>query len=257
MRITLGVVLVIWIFDAILVIIKFVFHPGDGKLSYMVPVPVSLSPIFWLWSLNSEQSWASPLEWEFLTEYMWMGIMLLLSVLIYIPLYLWMRGNLVIDEAAGWNCHFKQAINDDSSSIRFRQRQSVVMLACVPIFHDISCCTGELRRQPRYPLVYCFGILVMGVARWIQFVQVAKYGTNDVSSAVVFVGDAVFGLNGFLNVILLITTRPESGLFGWLMFLSPTGPPSIIEPDQGISAEMEGREKGYGIDKLPSGYSRF
>jgi len=45
MRITLGVVLVIWIFDAILVIIAFALHPGKGKLSYMVPAPVSLTLI--------------------------------------------------------------------------------------------------------------------------------------------------------------------------------------------------------------------
>lgn len=54
MRITLGVVFVIWIFDTIIVIIGFVLHPGKGNLSYMVPVPVSLTLILLLWSLNSE-----------------------------------------------------------------------------------------------------------------------------------------------------------------------------------------------------------
>ena len=53
MRITLGVVLVIWIFDAILVIIGFELHRSD-KESFMEPAPVSLTLILLLWSLNSE-----------------------------------------------------------------------------------------------------------------------------------------------------------------------------------------------------------
>lgn len=40
-------------------------------------------------------------------------------------------------------------------------------------------------------------------------------------SAATFTVEAIFGLSGFFNVILLLTTRPESGLFGQLMFVSP------------------------------------
>ena len=107
----------------------------------------------------------------------------------------------------------------------------------------------EAKETSRYPLAYCACILIMSIVRWIHFVQDDRYGANDVPSAATFVGTAIFGLSGFFNVILLITTKPESGLFGQLMFRSPTAPPSILELDQDIDAE---REEGYMIGRLPS-----
>ena len=42
---------------------------------------------------------------------------------------------------------------------------------------------------------------------------------------------AIFGLSGFLNVFLMMTTRPKSGLFGQLMLLSPARPPAVLHQD--------------------------
>ena len=58
---------------------------------------------------------------------------------------------------------------------------------------------------------------------------------------------AIFGLSGFLNVFLVMTTRPESGLFGQLMFLSPVRPPSVLHQD----GEMITLEGNYVIAGLP------
>jgi len=41
MKITLGVVVAIWVFDIILVFIGFIVNHDSGKLSFMTPVPVS------------------------------------------------------------------------------------------------------------------------------------------------------------------------------------------------------------------------
>jgi len=50
------------------------------------------------------------------------------SLLVYIPLYLWMRGNLVIDENAWWKFYFKLS-TDASPESRARRLQSLTMLA--------------------------------------------------------------------------------------------------------------------------------
>jgi len=90
----------------------------------------------------------------------------------------------------------------------------------------------------------------MTVARWVSEIQKDKQ--VPMPAAPIYVGDAILGLSGFVNVILLLTTKPESGLFGQLMFQSPTGPPSTIEMDRSTGAEMEREENGYEVARLPS-----
>ena len=65
----------------------------------------------------------------------------------------------------------------------------------------------------------------LSVIRWITFVQQARHdGAHSMPAAATFISSSIFGLSGFLNVILLVTTKPESGLFGQLMFVSPAQP---------------------------------
>ena len=71
---------------------------------------------------------------------------------------------------------------------------------------------GSDCRLCRYPAVYCLIILPISIARWIGFVQEGRYGVNFVPPAAIFFGGAIFGLSGFFNVLLLLTTK--SGLFG-------------------------------------------
>lgn len=51
--------------------------------------------------------------------------------------------------------------------------------------------------------------------------------------------NAVSSLSGFLDVILLLNTRPSSGLFGNLMFIGPARPPSSGElEDEGEMSQL-------------------
>jgi len=72
---------------------------------------------------------------------------------------------------------------------------------------------------------------------------------HQVPAAATFATDATFGLSGFFNVILLVTTRPETGLFGQLMFEAPARPPSILESEG--NGEMA--DDDYRLARLPSG----
>lgn len=107
-----------------------------------------------------------------------------------------------------------------------------------------------LKLSPRYPAVYCLGIMPLSVVRWITFVQEAKHGgAYTMSSAATLTSQAVFGLSGFFNVLLLLTTKPESGLFGQLMFISPARPPlTISDPFR----DERSTEDEYQMGKLPA-----
>jgi len=214
MMITLGSVVAIWVFDIILISIGFgVNHASDsGNLSFMVPTP------YWCW-INKNY-----IEWRVLSEYLWMWITLLFSILVYIPLYLWMRGNLAFNDLIWWKCHFRHAVLSDVDQ-RSRRRRALVMLA--------------------YPLVYCLLILPLSIVRWITFVQPGTYIPAGATLAVT----AVFGLSGFLNVCLIMTTRPKSGLFGQLMLISPALPPSVSE--QFHDGEEQSLEGDHGPVRLP------
>ncbi len=86
----------------------------------------------------------------------------------------------------------------------------------------------------------------LSIVRWIAFVQESKHGgVSHMPSAVTLASEAIFGLSGFFNVILLIVTKPGSGLFGQLMFISPAQPPSDPYRDERLI------ENEYGLGKLP------
>jgi hypothetical protein len=61
-----------------------------------------------------------------LLEYLWLWLALFFTILVYVPLYLWMRGNLSIpDEAAWWKLHFTRDLNPEFQA---RRRKAQVML---------------------------------------------------------------------------------------------------------------------------------
>src|SRR5260221_7136958 len=87
-----------------------------------------------------------------------------------------------------------------------------------------------------YPVVDCICLLPMSVVRWKFFLQ----GRTTVSPAEIFATQSLFALNGFFNAILLLKTRPSSGLFGKLMFRTPARPPSPYEQRDSDDMEMAG-----------------
>jgi len=96
-----------------------------------------------------------------------------------------------------------------------------------------------------YPLTYCLCILPLSIARWIGFMQEKRYNHNYIPSAASFFAISIFNLSGFFNVVLLLSTRPNSGLFGKLVFEPVRRPPSTESlPDQyqanGVAEERRG-----------------
>ena len=84
-------------------------------------------------------------------------------------------------------------------------------------------------------------IVPLSAVRWVLFVKDIKNPTA------LFATMSLASLLGFFDVILLLTTRRSSGLFGRLMFLRPARPPSIHDQD----AEMEGMDRDLGLGMLP------
>lgn len=82
----------------------------------------------------------------------------------------------------------------------------------------------------RYPLVYAISVLPLSFARWIGFVQEAKYGRYKVPAVATFAVTSVFALSGLFNIVLLLTTRPNIQLFGGLISESRSGPLPAAAP---------------------------
>jgi len=181
----------LWSFIGVLVTVAMTVN-RHREISFIGPTP------FWCWV-------DAGLGWKVLLEYLWLWLALFFSILVYVPLYLWMRGNLCIpNEAAWWKFRFTRDLNPEFEA---RRRKAQVMLI--------------------YPIIYCVCILPLSAVRWKSFVG------DSVAPAATFFGVSVFGLSGFFNAFLLVKTRRSSGLFDHLMFLHPARPP-VDEPHDDI-----------------------
>ncbi len=115
--------------------------------------------------------------------------------LVIVPSHLYSHCHLFVERCQGHTAHATQTSGLLSVSV-------VIYPFCYD--SDYGLC--------RYPAVYCVVVLPTSIARWIGFVQVNRYGANFVPAAATFACGAIFRLSGFLNVVLLLTTK--SGLFG-------------------------------------------
>jgi len=91
----------------------------------------------WFWDrIGMIQHWCwisqKYLAWRIVAEYVWLWTALLFSLITYIPLYLWMRGNLVLNEQTWWKCSFV-LVQESDPAIRNRRRSSLMMLAWVSV----------------------------------------------------------------------------------------------------------------------------
>ncbi|KAH9176403.1 hypothetical protein EDB89DRAFT_1846396 [Lactarius sanguifluus] len=118
-------------------------------------------------------------------EYIWLWIALFASVIMYIPLYFWMKGRLSVDPEKWYK--FRLSESDDG----YTQRRSAL---------------GMLS----YPLAYSFVVLPVSIARWLVF------SNKKVPSAAAFFAVSMFNLSGAINVLLFLIVRP-----GLLLFSPP------------------------------------
>ncbi|KAJ7451761.1 hypothetical protein B0H11DRAFT_2075009 [Mycena galericulata] len=121
-------------------------------------------------------------------EYVWLWITLGASVVAYLLLFFWARGNITVSEDSWWRFAVHRSSADAVD--RGRRRNSYTMIA--------------------YPVCYSVLVLPLSVVRWIGFTQADR----TIPSAATFAVISVYGLSGALNVALLLNTRPNSVLFG-------------------------------------------
>ncbi|KAF8160646.1 hypothetical protein B0H34DRAFT_838433 [Crassisporium funariophilum] len=215
----------VWLFIILVVVIGNVIHNGSGSTRYQSPTP--------LWCWISEDY----LHWRIWGEYVWFWITLAFSIVMYTPLYLWSRGNILIDERAWWKFTLQHADKSDPA-LKGIRRRSLVMLA--------------------YPIVYCLTILPLSVVRWIGFVQERNGGISHISSTATLAVAAIYGLSGAFNVLLLLTTRPDSVLFGKPTNFSLGRAPSplTVSPttrnDYAAKNMNRSDEEGTELGRLPS-----
>ncbi|KAF7376476.1 hypothetical protein MSAN_00063300 [Mycena sanguinolenta] len=175
-RLAFFLVALVWIFVALFVGIGNATH--KDKL-YEAPTP------YWCWIGQNF------LGLRIAGEYVWFWITLLVSLLAYLTLFLWARGNITVSETAWWRCKFHRrgpALKSSPDSSKFARKAAYAMIA--------------------YPVSYCILVLPLSIVRWIAFTQ------GPMPSAATFAVISMYGLSGAVNVALLLKTRPNSVLFG-------------------------------------------
>lgn len=220
MGITRGLLMAAWGFIALMTILGNVINRGKGKSHFQSPTP------YWCWISEDY------LQWRIWGEYVWFWITLAFSFIIYIPLYLWARGNIDFNERTWWKFTFRHVDSNANPELKEDRQQSLVMLA--------------------YPFVYCVSILPLSIVRWIGFIEERGSGINRVSSAATLAVGAIYGLSGACNVALLLTTRPDSGLFGKPTQYTSGRAPSLRNSQDLALHRMESYTDGEDIGRLPS-----
>ncbi|KAK0213163.1 hypothetical protein DFS33DRAFT_101077 [Desarmillaria ectypa] len=168
------VILTVWAFIIIMIIVG---NTTRGP-HYEEPTP------YWCWIGEDHTAL------RIVGEYVWFWLTLGVSFLVYIPLFLWSRGNIAFDDMSWWKFTFHSRLDEpESLEDKARRRNSLNLIA--------------------YPVVYSILVLPLSVVRWITF-----SGKNQLGSAANLIVISIYGLSGMMNVILLLVTRPNSMLFG-------------------------------------------
>ncbi|KAJ7045895.1 hypothetical protein C8F04DRAFT_1227946 [Mycena alexandri] len=193
-------VAVAWLFVILMVGIGNATHRGSHTL-FESPTP------YWCWIGQGF------LGLRLAGEYVWFWITLAVSVITYLTLFLWARGNITISDTAWWRFSVHRSSANADPADRRRRQTSYAMIA--------------------YPVCYSILLLPLSVVRWIGFVQERGGRANKIPSAATFGVISLYGLSGALNVVLLLSTKPDSMLFG----------------DAGV--EADGRGHGHGRAPSP------
>ncbi|KAH9484981.1 hypothetical protein JR316_0001885 [Psilocybe cubensis] len=212
LRVATVVVSTTWLFVVLIVILGNTVNRGAGKSRFQAPTP------YWCWISKDY------LQLRIWGEYFWFWVTLLFSIVVYVPLYLWSRGNITFDDHSWWKLHWHRADENTDPALTGIRRRSLIMLL--------------------YPLVYCMLILPLSVVRWIGFVQERGGGENKISATATLAVTAIYGLSGASNVVLLLTTRPESVLFGKHPYVSVMRAPSPVLSTNHDERSESGYESG-------------
>lgn len=246
MRATLFVVIGIWLFGTFIVILGLLTHHDPSKPTFFSPTPVIIISLF---PAHHVLILVIVIVVLVLGRYPVRGVETRCRIFVDVDRITALRSvlysTLFLD---AWKYRGRRTrMVETSFQMDFRAR-SASRRGAPSIVGDAGVSYGDIRllgsvliikTHDRYPIVYSLSIMPLSVVRWTVYVQEAHTGTHQVPPAATFVAVSIFGLSGFFNVILLLTTRRTSGLFGELMFTAPSRTPIIF-----FRNERETREQG-------------
>jgi len=162
-----------WLFVILSTAISASIHTRNSNF-YDTPTP------FWCWIGSAYKAE------RIAGEYFWLWFALFMSVLLYVPLFFWARGNLSVDPKCWWK--FRIHTQNDILVIDPEgwKRRSLGLIA--------------------YPLVYTVVVLPLSIVRWTSGFGAS---TRHVSDVATFITITIYSLSGAINVVLLLCTRPD------------------------------------------------
>ncbi|QRV81876.1 G protein coupled glucose receptor regulating Gpa2 protein [Ceratobasidium sp. AG-Ba] len=192
-------------------------HPKSGDGSFYAPTP------YWCW-ISQQYS-----KERIAGEYIWLWLAGFGNILLYIPLFFILRGNVVWDQDQGWRSLRWRRL---SSSLPGRSAEGLVGPEDTESVLSHKREGGNPGQFLWYPLAYTVLVLPMSIVRWITFHDkgVPKPSVSTATAVAV----SIFNLSGLINVVLILTTRANVLLFGTRGVIPVSGIPT----EQNRPAEM-------------------
>ncbi|KAH7345597.1 hypothetical protein B0J17DRAFT_608750 [Rhizoctonia solani] len=204
------VMVVIWGFVFVFNFVAYSLRPKSGDESYFSPGP------FWCW-INPKYK-----SERLAGEYLWLWIAGFGNLLVYIPLFLLLRGNIVLGNEGfrshSWHWTPSPVFNE------FKAETQSASGSSIPDDAYDENIRKEATKMLWYPATYTALVLPLSIVRWLTFTipelsavravvgdEAEFYAPMASASLVVH---AFFRLSGIINVILVLATRPNVLLFG-------------------------------------------
>lgn len=162
-----------WLFVILSTAISVSIHTSKSQY-YDTPTP------YWCWigaNYNAERVGG---------EYFWLWLTLFVSVLLYVPLCFWARGNISVDPRYWWIIRVHKRSDMVSIDPDGWRRRSLGMIA--------------------YPLVYIVVVLPLSIVRWASGFGSSTRHMSDVAT---FTTITIYSLSGIINVVLFLSTRSD------------------------------------------------
>ncbi|KAG8764769.1 hypothetical protein FRC12_007900 [Ceratobasidium sp. 428] len=142
-------------------------------------------------------------------EYVWLWFAGFGNLLLYIPLFFILRGNIKWDEEEGWHSLRWKRLPPHSSR---RSTEGLVGPNDTESTFSRKDDSGNPKPFLWYPFAYTIIVLPMSIVRWITFKD--KGEPSPAASTATAVAVSVFNLSGLVNVVLILATRTNVLLFG-------------------------------------------
>ncbi|KAG9091937.1 hypothetical protein FS749_016129 [Ceratobasidium sp. UAMH 11750] len=192
-----GVTALIWLFVLLWAVLGYATHPKSGNDSFYTPTP------YWCWI---SQKYTKE---RLAGEYVWLWFAGFGNLLLYIPLFFILRGNIVWDEEEGWRTLRWKRLPPRSSR---RSTEGLVGPNDTRSTLSRRDNSGNPKQFLWYPFAYTIVVLPMSIIRWITFNDKGK--PSPAASTATAVAVSIFNLSGLVNVVLILATRTNVLLFG-------------------------------------------